>query len=408
MAQPDDISSVWLIRHEGNEMREQKLFLLTLMAVVLSFLPMSGCSHGPREIVLEKVAEDLDCPWAIAFAPGGRIFVTERPGHIKVINDGDPQPHLWAEVDVVSPEYRSEGGLLGIAVAQDFETSGHVYVVGTFLADGELFNRVLRFTDRSGKGVDSTVIIDHLIGVRAEPASEQAIHTHLGGALAFGPDGMLYVTVGDVTQPALSQDPGSPAGKILRYKPDGTVPDDNPMEGSPVYALGIRNSQGLAWDPKTGDLFATDHGPSELSWEKSFGGWLGDELNAIIPCGNYGWPNVVGTGPLGRYIDPLVEWSPSIAPSGLAVYTGSRFPWRGNLLVSSLRGQCLWRVEIERDETQRSGWKALRQEALLEGRIGRIRAVAMGPDGHLYIGSSNRDSRGKPRKGDDHLFRVLP
>jgi len=400
-------------------MVERNLFVFFSAVVVLALVAAScggersseqeiAVSAGPQEIHLEAVASGLDTPWAMAFAPDGRLFLTERPGRIRVVDGGGLEPEPWAEVDVVSPEYRSEGGLLGIAVAPDFETTGHVFVVGTFLSDGRLMNRVLRFTDRNGRGEERTVVIDGVVETAAESGTEAALHTHLGGALAFGPDGMLYLTTGDTARPELSQQPDSLAGKILRYRPDGSVPPDNPTPGSPVYALGIRNSQGVAWDPETGDLFAIDHGPSELSWETNYGGWFGDELDAIIPGGNYGWPRAVGMDSPGPYIDPLVEWSPSIAPAGVAVYSGSDFPWQGDILVTSLRGQRLWRITLQRDETLPTGWKAAGKEGLIEGLIGRIRAIAMGRDGYLYIGSSNRDSRGKPQPEDDRIYRVRP
>jgi len=355
---------------------------------------------------LETLASGLDTPWAMAFAPDGRIFVTERPGRIRVIDRHGLRAAPWAELPVVPPEYRSEGGLLGIAVAPDFDSTGHVYAVATFARDGRLANRVLRFTDQDGVAVHEVVVIDGLPGVRAAPGSEHAIHTHVGGALAFGPDGMLYVTAGDATRPEAAQDPASLAGKLLRYRPDGSIPADNPDPKSPVYASGLRNPQGLAWNIETADMFVTDHGPSELSWERS-GGWFGDELNAVVRGGNYGWPEVVGTGGQRGALDPLVEWSPSVAPAGVTVYSGSHFPWRGNLLVASLRGERLWRIVVDRDEAG-AGWNVARREPLLEGRVGRIRVVAMGPDGHLHLATSNRDSRGKPREGDDHIYRVVP
>jgi aldose sugar dehydrogenase len=396
----------------GSQKSGREIAGLALLAALLIVTVSCGQSEAPADqdepaLELETVASGLVAPWAIAFTPDGRILVTERAGKVRVIENGRLRPEPWAEVDVVPPDYRSEGGLLGIAVAPDFTSTGYVFVVGTFVSAGELVNRVLRFTDRDGIGVDRTVLIDAFPGVRAEPGSEPAIHTHLGGAIAFGPDGMLWVTTGDLTQPELSQDPASLAGKVLRYNPDGTVPADNPTPSSPVYALGVRNSQGIAWHPDSLDPFITDHGPSDLSWERTFGGWFGDELNALVPGGNYGWPAVVGKGVLGRFIDPLVEWSPAVAPSGLTVYTGRRFPWQGNVLVTSLRAEHLWRVILERDTTARTGWRAVGQERLLEGAIGRIRAATMGPDGELYITSSNRDGRGKPREGDDRLYRVV-
>ncbi len=392
---------------------------LVLATLGVLALVAAGCGEGGTtrreapppaakpEIALETVASGLATPWAMAFAPDGRIFLTERPGRVRLVDPSGLRPEPWAVVDVVPTEYRTEGGLLGIAVAPDFKTTGHVYVVATFVNNGVLGNKVLRFTDRDGKGVDRTVVIDGLPSVRADPGAEQAIHTHIGGALGFGPDGMLYVTVGDVTQPELAQDPASLAGKLLRYRADGSVPPDNPTPGSPLYASGIRNSQGLAWNPQNGALFVTDNGPSDLSWEKNFGGWFGDEVNGIVAGGNYGWPRVAGAGPLGRFLDPLVEWSPSIAPSGMAVYSGTDFPWRGDLLVASMRGEQLWRIVLERNDAQPTGWKAVSREGLLEGLVGRIRAVGMGPDGDLYVASSNTDGRGKPRPGDDKLYRLV-
>ena len=364
-------------------------------------------SEPATEIALETVASGLEIPWAMAFAPDGRIFVTERPGRVRVIDDNGLRPEPWAVVEVAPPEYRSEGGLLGISVAPDFATSGNVYVLGTFAEDGQLINRVLRFTDRDGAGVDASVIVDGLPPVRAEPGSEPAIHTHVGGAVTFGPDGMLYVTTGDATTPELAQDPASLAGKVLRYQPDGGVPADNPTPGSPVYASGLRNPQALVIHPETGYPFVSEHGPSELSWE-SYGGWFGDEVNAIVPGGNYGWPEVAGAGGPDRFIDPLVEWSPSVGPAGVAVYDGPHEAWRGNVMVANLRGERLWRIALERDPGAATGWRVASQEALLEAEVGRIRVVTMGPDGYLYIATSNRDSRGRPRSADDQIFRVVP
>ena len=395
-------------------MTSNRLLSLALaLLCVLGFLG-AGCTdrtvQAPpdvkREITLEPVASGLDTPWAIAFAPDGRVFVTERPGRIRVIDKGGLRPEPWAVVDVLPMSYQTEGGLLGIAVAPDFGTTGHVFVVGTFAGKDRLSNRVIRFTDRDGKGTDRTTIVEGFPDVLAAPGTERAIHTHIGGALGFGPDGMLYVTYGDATQPEVSQEARSTGGKVLRYRPDGTIPADNPA-GSPVYALGLRNPQGIAWNRETGDMFAVDNGPSDLSWEKQYGGgWFGDELNAIVRGGNYGWPLAVGTVNQSMFINPVVEWSPSVAPAGVAVYEGPFAGWRGNVFVTSLRGQRLWRIAVQKGEGATT--TLVSQEGLLEGRIGRIRAVAMGPDGHLYIASSNRDARGRPASDDDRIYRVVP
>jgi glucose/arabinose dehydrogenase len=364
-------------------------------------------SEVKRDITLEPVASGLDTPWAIAFAPDGRVFVTERPGRIRVIDKSGLRPEPWAVVDVLPGSYQTEGGLLGIAVAPDFATTGHVFVVGTFAGKDRLSNKVLRFTDRDGKGIERTTVVEGFPDVPAAPGSERAIHTHIGGALGFGPDGMLYVTYGDATQPEVSQDTRSTGGKVLRYRPDGTIPADNPTPGSPVYALGLRNPQGIAWNRDTGDMFAVDNGPSDLSWEKQYGGgWFGDELNAIVRGGNYGWPQAVGTVSQGTFINPITEWSPSVAPAGVAVYEGPFAAWKGNVFVTSLRGQRLWRIAVAKGEGATA--TLVSQEGLLEGRIGRIRAAAMGPDGYLYIASSNRDARGRPSSDDDRIYKVVP
>jgi aldose sugar dehydrogenase len=371
---------------------------------------------------LDTIATDLAVPWDLVFAPDGRIFVTERSGRIRVIEDGILRPEPWAELDVFGqhPEILPESGLLGIALGPDFTDSGNVYVFATVshIPDNRLLrrldslarrlravvtgapdtrwrSRVYRLTDRGGSGTDKRVIIDHL------PAS----YYHAGGALAFGPDGRLYLTTGDVLDPGRAQDPASRVGAVLRIEADGTIPADNPFPGSPVYAIGLRNPQGLAWHPETGELFVTEHGPSFLPHEDGRHGK--DEINVIVPGGNYGWPVVAGdTDANGLFLPPIIEWSPAIAPPGLAFYTGCELPWSGDLLVTGLRGQQLRRLSLEADATHPVRWRVVAEEVLLENVLGRIRRAVMGPDGHLYLTTSNRDGRGQPRHKDDLLLRV--
>jgi aldose sugar dehydrogenase len=371
--------------------------VLTLMLVGCQSPGITGAIEGESEggrFKLETVAGKLVVPWAIAFSPDGRIFVTERVGRIRVIEDGKLRESPWAELNVDASG--GEDGLMGIALAPNFAKTGAVYVVGTFSTDKHLINRVIRLTDRRGSGSDPVVIIDNIPGARI----------HAGDAIAFGPDGMLYVATGDVREPNNAQDLKSVAGKILRYRPDGTIPPDNPFPGSPVFALGVRNVQGLAWHPESHELFATDHGPSGFSNE----GFRTDhdKLNVIRAGGNYGWPVVAGMNNDPRFIPPLTDWTPAIAPSGLAFYTGSEFPWKGNIFVGGLRGEQLRRVVLERAPGSSTGWRVVRQEALLHGELGRIRAVAMGPDGRLYFTTSNRDGRGRPSPDDDQLIRIVP
>jgi glucose/arabinose dehydrogenase len=342
---------------------------------------------------VETVATGLEVPWSLALTPDGRLFVTERAGRIRVVtgNSLDSQP--WATLGV---REEGEAGLMGLALAPDFATSGHVYVVGTFASDGGLVNRVVRLTERNGRGENPTVIVDDI------PAAQ----FHAGDALAFGPDGMMYVATGDARNPASAQAQGSLAGKILRYAPDGSIPPDNPVSGSPVWAQGLRNPQGLAWDPYTGQLFATDHGPSGFPNERFRTGH--DELNAIARGGNHGWPVVAGTGGGAEHIDPVVVWDPAIAPSGLAWYGSDAIPeWTGSLFAAALRGTGLRRVSVEQAPGTESGWRATAHEQLLDG-YGRLRAVYAAPDGALYVSTSNRDGRGSPAPNDDRILRLTP
>ncbi len=345
---------------------------------------------------LETVATGLEVPWAIDFAPDGRIFVTERGGRIREIEEGRLNPKSWARLDVVQ---HGDGGLQGLAISPDFAQNGHVFVAGTFLTtEGQAVNRIYRLTDRQGRGRDLTLIVDQI------PSPD----VHRGGALAFGPDGMLYFTVGDVRRLDAVQDLKSPVGKILRYRPDGSIPSDNPFPNSPVYALGVRNPQGIDWHPETGTLFETEHGPSDFPGER--GQQDQDELNAILPRKNYGWPLASGLDDDKRFITPLTIWTPAIAPAGLAVCDVKGSPWYGQIFVGGMRGQQLRRINVERASSTRTGWRVVEEEALFHNQLGRIRAVAMGPDGYLYFANSNRDSDGKEmglfKTEDDRLFRL--
>jgi len=372
---------------------------------------------------VDTVVSNLEVPWSLDFANDGRVFVTERGGQVRVIEKGVLRAEPWAVLPVFGREEQiaPESGLMGIALAPDFASSGHVFVHGTFWKRSQaplsraidkafrriagVFspraaipyeNRVYRLTDRGGKGVDATVVIDDL------PTN----FYHAGGALAFGPDGNLYVAVGEALASAFSDDPETASGQILRYRADGSVPEDNPIPGSPVYAIGLRNPQALAWHPMRNLLITTEHGPSFLPHE---GGRSGkDELNLVTPGANYGWPVVAGRAGDARFVDPVAEWSPAIAPGGIAVYTGAYAPWQGNAFVGGLRGQQLRRIVFDSAAAAAGHLKVIQEEVLLSQTVGRIRAVRMGPDGHLWITTSNRDGRGVPSAQDDLVLRVRP
>ncbi len=348
---------------------------------------LTPTSSPPFQPGVEVVATGLEVPWALAFAPDGRIFVTERPGRIRVIENGRLRPEPVAVLPVAAT---GEGGLMGLALDPNFAQNGYLYVMYTYRAGGALRNRISRLTLQGNTAGDEVILIDNIPGAGI----------HDGGRLAFGPDGKLYATTGDAAQRNLAQQLDSLAGKILRLNPDGSIPIDNPFPGSYVYSYGHRNPQGLAWHPTTGQLYSTEHGPTG-----EMGLCCRDELNLIRPGGNYGWPLVTGAPGDPRFIDPILHSGEDTwAPAGMAFVVGDLLaPWRGHLFFGALRGQHLHHVVLGPD-----GTTVVFHEALFRGEFGRIRDVVMGPDGALYFTTSNRDGRGRPQPGDDRILRILP
>lgn len=346
--------------------------------------PTPPAAFQPR---VEVVATGLEVPWALAFAPDGRIFLTERPGRIRVIEGGQLRPEPVATLPVAAI---GEGGLMGLALDPNFTQNGYLYVMYTYRAGTALRNRISRLTLRGQTAGEEVVLIEDIPGAGI----------HNGGRLAFGPDGKLYATTGDATQRDRAQRLDSLAGKILRLNPDGSVPADNPFPGSYVYSYGHRNPQGLAWHPTTGQLYSTEHGPSG-----EMGLCCQDELNLIQPGANYGWPVVTDAPGDPRFVDPILHSGDATwAPAGMDFVTGERLaPWRGHLFFGALRGQHLHHVVLGPD-----GRTVVFHEELFRGEFGRIREVKMGPDGALYFTTSNRDGRGQPRPGDDRILRIVP
>lgn len=318
------------------------------------------------------VAAGLEVPWDVAFTPDGRVFVTERDrARLVEIVDGEAEVvQTFSGVDTAG-----EGGLLGLTPSPDHAEDGLLYAYLTSATD----NRVVRF--RPGEEPEPV-----LTGI---PRSGAGIHH--GGRLAFGPDGLLYVTTGDAQDPARAQDPGSLAGKILRVTADGDAPAANPDAGSPRYALGLRNPQGLAW-AADGALRATEFGPG-----------CDDEVNAIVSGGNYGWPDPCGETRAGALAPLVVKQPPQASWSGATMLVGGSVPeWEGDLLVAALRGRRLWRFAFAPDGALAD------EEALLVGDFGRLRHVAQAPDGSVWVLTSNRDGRGTPAASDDRLVRIGP
>lgn len=341
-----------------------------------SFTTADGVRVGVQVLVT-----GLEVPWSLAFAPDGRLFVTERPGRVRIVENGRLQP--GAALVLTGLFTRDESGVLGIAVDPAFATNRWVYLAFTAQEAGAPELRVVRYREVGGTLGEPAVLLDRV----------PAANIHNGSRLRFGPDGALYVTLGDVAVPSAAQDLGSLNGKILRLSRDGTTPPDNPFT-SPVWSWGHRNPQGLDWHPESGLLYATEHGQVG-----------NDEVNLVERGRNYGWPIIEGDGSRPDMERPIVFFTPAVAPSGASFYRGSTFPaFRNDLFIATLRGMALIRLRLDAANPRR----VVSTERLLEGRYGRLRDVVSGPDGSLYVITSNRDGRTTPVGDDDRLLRLAP
>ncbi len=322
-------------------------------------------SSGPPR-VLGAAAHDLAVPWGVAFLPDGSALVTERDsGRVLQVRGS----RVRTVGRVAESRAQGEAGLLGVAVSPSYGKDHRVFFYATTGED----NRVLRTTYESGR-------LGHL-----QPILTGIPHgfIHDGGRMVFGPDQMLYVSTGETGRPALAQDRSSLGGKILRITQDGDPAPGNPFGNSPVWTLGHRNVQGLAFDD-AGNLWASEFGQD--TW---------DELNLIRKGQNYGWPAVEGKGGGADYTDPQLQWpTDKASPSGLAFLDG-------RLWLGALRGERLWRVEV-------SGRRAHDPKAFFIGRYGRMRTVVATPGDQLWVTTSNRDGRGEPAERDDRILRVRP
>jgi aldose sugar dehydrogenase len=325
---------------------------------------------------VRTVADGLEIPWEIAFLPNRSALVTERPGRVRLLRrDGRLRREPVARVAVSAA---GEGGLLGLAVDPRFRRNRFVYLYYTTAAG----MRLERWRYAGGR----------LRRVRSLVDGIQAGRVHDSGRIAFGPDRRLYVATGDAGDGELAQSPDSLNGKFLalspaQYRGAGGRPD--------IVSIGHRNPQGFDWAPGSGRLVATEHGPTE-----GVDGPAGyDEVNHIVHGGNYGWPRVYGFDQSG-YNEPLKVYRDPLAPSG-ATFVSRRSAWRGDFLFACLRGEELRRLSFRRG-------RIVADEPLLRHRFGRLRTVVEGPDGDLYVLTSNRDGRGAPTARDDRILRITP
>ena len=367
---------------------------VSAVAFPAALLVLSGasvaCAQAPREFDSERhrfrvvtVADDLEHPWGLAFLPDGRMLVTERPGRLRIVQ---PDGRLSAPVAGVPGVAASgQGGLLDVALAPDFPQSRMIYLSYAEPGDGGTAGTTVARGQFSDSGLQDMQVI-----FRQEPKVRGG--AHFGSRLVFTPDGYLFITTGERGRGDMSQDISRHQGKVIRLRPDGTVPPDNPFVGRAnarpeIWSYGHRNVQGAALHPVTGALWTVEHGAMG-----------GDELNIPRPGRNYGWPVItygldysgarIGEGTAKEGMEqPVHYWDPSIAPSGLMFYTGDRFPeWRGNLFVGALNFQLLARLELDGD-------RVVAEERLLQGFRQRIRDVVQGPDGLIYLLTDEDDGR---------------
>ncbi|HMN36787.1 MAG TPA: PQQ-dependent sugar dehydrogenase [Hyphomicrobium sp.] len=327
------------------------------------------------EIIFEPrlVTGPLEMPWGMAFLPDGRLLVTERPGRLRIIESGT----LRAEAISGAPEVMAAGhsGLLDVLVDRDFPNNQRIFLSYMHGVKGAVNMRVMSARLEGNALTDQKVIFD------SRPAI--AGTDQIGGRLAYGPDDNLYLTIGDRFEKDRAQDLMDHSGSIVRFREDGSIPEDNPFIGRDdalpeIYSYGHRNPQGLV--VRDGKLWEIEHGP-----------YGGDELNILEAGGNYGWPLVTfGIDYNGQIIsdrtsapglvDPVHKWVPSVAPSSLAAYSGNAMPeeWQGGFVIGTLSGERLVHLTIHDDAV-------VREEQLLHKKIGRIRNVAVSPDGYIYL-----------------------
>jgi len=333
----------------------------------------------PYEI--KVIAENLYVPWAIALSEDGKLYFTERSGTIRIIEDGKLNPE--ALITFTSPFLsQGEGGLLGIDLDPNYSKNHYMYVMHSYGEGNKIYNRVIRLVEANNKAVIDRILLDKIPGGQI----------HNGGRVKVGPDEKLYVTTGDSGNSTLAQDPTSTAGKILRIELDGNIPKDNPFSNSPVYSLGHRNPEGLAWNSKN-VLYESEHGQTAH-----------DEINIIKPGANYGWPLVQGNEESTEVIvqKPLIHSGEETwAPSGITFV--KQGPWQGKLLVATLRGQQLLAISLNGN-----GTVVKTVESLLKNEYGRLREAIEWKDGSIYLTTSNRDGRGNPDKADDRIIKLIP
>lgn len=359
----------------------------TLIISISAFINKKSNIVGTANdlFIVDTLARDLIVPWAIIFLPDQSMLFTERSGNVRIYRNAKLVSKPAFQVKDVNAVRKM--GLLGIAVHPDFNKNRFIYISYNYKTENSAMLRVMRYRFENDTLLHARLIIENI----------DANANHTGSRLKFGPDKKLYITTGDADRPMLAQDMKSLSGKILRVNDDGSIPPDNPFTKSDtarkeIWTYGHRNTQGIDFQPGTGYLFNSEHGPSG-----------GDEVNQIIKGLNYGWPLIHHRETRQGMLSPMMEYTPSIGPSEVVFYNANAFRGlRGNLLLASLRGESITRLVLDKN-------KIIGQEVLLKQSHGRLRALTVGPDGYIYFSTSQIDPpEGKIKPGYDMLLRLRP
>lgn len=335
---------------------------------------------------IETVLEDLAVPWEIVFLPDNSMLFTERPGRVRLYRKGKLlATPLLQLTDIDSTK---KMGLLGLTLHPAYNSNRYIYLAYNYKSSDRSWLRVVRYTMQKDTLIQPKTIIEDI------PANQN----HTGCRLKFGPDNKLYITTGDADEAAKAQNKNAFNGKILRLNDDGSIPSNNPFVNMPearaeVWSYGHRNPQGLAFQPHTNKIYISEHGPNG-----------GDEINIVTKGGNYGWPVIHHQQTKDSMISPLLEFTPSIGPAQAIFYSSNVLPqFKDHLLVACLRGEAILDIQLNN-----TGGVA-KHELVIQKQLGRIRAMAVGPDGYLYLSTSQKDPpEGKPGPGDDKIVRLIP
>lgn len=328
---------------------------------------------GETEVDTTTIITGLDIPWEIQWGPDGYIWTTERFGRISRIDPGSGTQDVI--LDISDQVYQSgESGLLGMVLHPDFENEPFIYTAYTYNSSGQIFEKIVRFTYQDGELINEFILLDNI----------QGNSTHDGCRMIILPDNTLLLSTGDAQNQPAAQNINHLSGKTIRLNLDGSVPDDNPFTGNPVYTFGHRNPQGLFYGPN-GIIYSSEHGPS-----------TDDEFNIIEAGQNYGWPNVHGFCDLpaekefcdaNDVFEPIEAWTPTVAASDIVYYNHDAIPeWENHILMTTLKNKRIYDLEL--DET---GTSVLSQNQFFTNWWGRLRDILVGPDGEIYLATSGEN-----------------